>query len=48
MNQQLHWGRMLIMLTILAAMFAYPIISITLDERRKRRRTRTEQGDDLG
>ncbi len=33
----LPWLRMLMMLAIMAGMFGFPIITLTLDERRKKR-----------
>ncbi|MGX7678937.1 hypothetical protein ACSMXN_08560 [Jatrophihabitans sp. DSM 45814] len=36
-DQELPWLKMMLMLGILAALFAFPIISISMDERRKRR-----------
>jgi hypothetical protein len=37
MKDDLLWLRMLLMLAIFCAMFAVPVVVITLDERRKRR-----------
>lgn len=44
MRDDLLWLRMTVMLAIMGSMFAFPIIVIARDERRKRRAP--EAGDD--
>lgn len=45
MNEGLPWLRVMLMLGLLAAMFGFPIITLTLDVRRARRREIEDGGD---
>lgn len=45
MNDGLPWMRVLLMLGLLAAMFGFPIISLSLDARRARRTEIEDAGD---